>query len=71
MASIDIPAVDDLVSSITPSSLLQHLFQNLIDTKIFRIRAPSDNNKRIALSNPSLRGLVDAQIGRNLVFFLK
>lgn len=70
MASIDIPAVDDSVSSITPSSLLQHLFQNLIDTKIFRIRAPLDN-KRIALSNPSLRGLVDAQIGRNLVFFLK
>lgn len=70
MASIDIPAVDDSVSSITPSSLLQHLFQNLIDTKIFRIRASSDN-KRIALSNPSLRGLVDAQIGRNLVFFLK
>lgn len=43
MTSTKIPAVDGLLSFATPSSLLQHLPHDLIDTKIFRIKAPLDN----------------------------
>lgn len=70
MAPTEMLVVDELVFSITLSFLLQNLPHNLTYTKIFRIRAPL-SNERIVLFDPSLRGLIDAYQGRNLVFFLK
>lgn len=68
MASIEYSSVENLASSTTSSSLLQHLLRDLLDTEIFRI---TTSNERIALFDSPNRDLVDAQCGRNLVFFLK
>lgn len=70
MAPTKMPAVDDLASSVTSSSLLQYLPRNLIDIEILRVRAPL-SNERIGLSYLLPLSSVDAQQGCNLVFFLK
>lgn len=62
MASVRIPDVMSLVSSITPSSLSDFFSNDYADTKIYRIRVPL-SNERIVLSNPPPADLVDAQQG--------
>lgn len=59
MASIEYSSVENLASSTTSSSLLQHLLRDLLDTEIFRIRAPT-SNERIALFYSPNKDLVDA-----------
>lgn len=70
MAPIKFSAIEDLTSIATTLSLPQHLPLDLINIKIFRIRAPL-SNERIVLFSSSNRDLVDAQYGCNLAFFLK
>lgn len=59
MAPTKIPAVDGLTSVITPSSLFQHFSRGLVDTELYKIRAPLCN-EQIFLPNPPPMGLVDA-----------
>lgn len=68
MAPIEMLVVDDLASSVSPSSLLQHLPCSQIDTEIFRIRVPL-SNKIIVFYDQSPLGFVDTQQGAQFGFF--
>ncbi|XP_043805076.1 uncharacterized protein LOC122721401 [Manihot esculenta] len=70
MEGSKLPDVSNLESNITPSTITKYISRRYLDTPLYYIRAPLQN-ERIVLPNPSPSGLIDPQKGRSLVFFLK